>query len=253
MEKATVAELVRNINREDAKVHRAVEAQLPSIERLIEAAVKRIRQGGRLFYIGAGTSGRLAILDASECLPTFGVGDKIIGFIAGGDRALRNPVEGAEDDTEQGWQDLLNFQPTDKDSVVGITASGTTPYVLGAVQKAKNYGLLTGGITCNPRTALSQLVDYPIEAVVGAEFVTGSTRMKAGTAQKMILNIISTTIMIQLKRVKGNRMVDMRLSNQKLLQRGTRIVAEQLNISEDVAQKKLLETGSVRKSLAMFK
>ena len=249
LEEASVRDLLKNINLEDAKVSRAVGSQLYAIESLVKAVVQRFHQGGRLFYMGAGTSGRLGVLDASECLPTFGIRDKIIGLIAGGNKALRNPVENAEDDTKQGWKDLLPFEPNAQDTLVGITASGNTPYVLGVVQKAKAEGLLTAGITCNENSALSQYVDCHIEIVVGPEFVTGSTRMKAGTAQKMVLNMISTSIMIQLKRVRGNRMVDMQISNQKLVERGTLIIAEKLNISKTSARQKLLELGSVRKAL----
>ena len=246
--------LLDKMNQEDQKVSLAVQQAIPQIEKLIDAAYERLAKGGRLFYIGSGTSGRLGILDASECPPTFGVSpDLVIGVIAGGDHAIRNAVEFAEDDPRQGWKDLLTYQIDAQDILVGITASGTAPYVLGAVQDAKAAGILTGGITCNPNAALSDLVDYPIEAIVGPEFVTGSTRMKSGTAQKLILNMISTSLMIKLGHVKGNRMVDMQLSNQKLVLRGTRMIAEALNLESDHAKDLLLKYGSVRKALKKYK
>jgi N-acetylmuramic acid 6-phosphate etherase len=209
-----------------------------------------MKQGGRLFYIGAGTSGRLGIVDASECPPTFGVPhDWVIGLIAGGDAAIRKAVEFAEDDLEQAWKDLQAYQINEKDTVMGIAASGRTPYVIGGVLKAKEHGILTGCIVCNPNSELAQRVDIPIEVVVGAEFVTGSTRMKAGTAQKLVLNMISTTVMIQLGRIKGNKMVDMQLSNTKLIDRGVRMLMEEMQIDYEHAQKLLEKYGSVRKVL----
>ena len=211
-----------------------------------------MRRGGRLFYVGAGTSGRLGVLDASELPPTFGVPeDRVIGLIAGGDRALRHAVEKAEDFPEKGWQDLLAFSPTADDSVLGIAASGTTPYVIGAVTEARKQGLLTGCITSNPGTPLAAASELPIETIVGPEFVTGSSRMKSGTAQKMVLNMISTSLMIRLGRVKGNRMVRMQLTNAKLVDRGTRMIQESLGLSYDEAQERLLETGSVDKVLTV--
>jgi N-acetylmuramic acid 6-phosphate etherase len=209
-----------------------------------------MKRGGRLFYVGAGTSGRLGVLDASELPPTFGVSpDWVVGIIAGGDEALRHAVEKAEDIAERGWQDLEVFQPTDDDSVIGIAASGTTPYVVGAITQARQHGLLTGCITSNPETPLAAVADYPIETIVGPEFVTGSSRMKSGTAQKMVLNMISTSLMIRLGRVEGNRMVKMQLTNAKLVDRGTRMIQESLGLSYDEAQQRLLEAGSVERIL----
>jgi N-acetylmuramic acid 6-phosphate etherase len=209
-----------------------------------------MKRGGRLFYVGAGTSGRLGVLDASELPPTFGVSpDWVVGIIAGGNEALRHAVEKAEDIAERGWQDLEVFQPTDDDSVIGIAASGTTPYVVGAITQARQHGLLTGCITSNPETPLAAVADYPIETIVGPEFVTGSSRMKSGTAQKMVLNMISTSLMIRLGRVEGNRMVKMQLTNAKLVDRGTRMIQESLGLSYDEAQQRLLEAGSVERIL----
>lgn len=253
LEQQSTSWLLEKMNQEDQKVSLAVKEALPQVVGLIDAAYQRMANGGRLFYIGSGTSGRLGILDASECPPTFGVSpDVVIGIIAGGDHAIRNAVEFAEDDPNQGWKDLQAYQIDQQDVLVGITASGTAPYVLGAIKDAKAAGVLTGGISCNPDSALSSLVDYPIEAIVGPEFVTGSTRMKSGTAQKLILNMISTSLMIKLGHVKGNRMVDMQLSNQKLVQRGSRMIAEALNLELDQAKELLLKHGSVRKALAEF-
>ena len=210
-----------------------------------------MKQGGRLFYVGAGTSGRLGVLDASELPPTFGVSpDWVIGIIAGGDEALRRAVERAEDDEKQGWLDLEAYHPSPLDSVIGIAASGTTPYVIGAVKHARANGLLTGCITSNPHTPLASEAEYPIETIVGPEFVTGSSRMKSGTAQKMVLNMISTALMIRMGRVKGNRMVKMQLTNEKLIDRGTRMIQESLGISYDEARQRLLEAGSVDKAIS---
>lgn len=250
LEQMSVEELLRHINEEDAKVAEAVNNALPQIGALVEAIEPRMRRGGRLFYVGAGTSGRLGVLDASELPPTFGVPETwVVGIIAGGDKALRHAVENAEDIEEQGWRDLAAFQPTADDSVIGIAASGTTPYVIGAVREARQHGLLTGCITSNPSTPLAATVDFPIETIVGPEFVTGSSRMKSGTAQKMVLNMISTALMIRLGRVEGNRMVKMQLTNAKLVDRGTRMIQESLGISYDEAERRLLEAGSVDRVL----
>jgi N-acetylmuramic acid 6-phosphate etherase len=251
LEQMSVSELLQHINEEDLLVAEAVRKAIPQIEALVEAIEPRMKRGGRLFYIGAGTSGRLGVLDASELPPTFGVsGDWVIGIIAGGDIALRRAVENAEDIPEQGWMDLLAHHPTKDDSVIGIAASGTTPYVIGAVSKARENGLLTGCITSNPDSPLAAASDYPIETIVGPEFVTGSSRMKSGTAQKMVLNMISTSLMIRLGRVQGNRMVKMQLTNAKLVDRGTRMLQEMLGLSYDEAQERLLEAGSVDGALS---
>lgn len=250
LEHMTVKELLRNINREDNAVPEAVAKSLPQIERLVEQIVKKMKNGGRLFYIGAGTSGRLGIVDASECPPTFGVEEGlVIGIMAGGDKAIRKAVEFAEDNAEQGWKDLQEYNISEKDVLVGLAASGRTLYVTGAVDKARKKGLTTGCITCNTQTKLAEVAEYPIEVIVGPEFVTGSTRMKAGTAQKLVLNMISTATMIQLGRVKGNKMVDMQLTNNKLVGRGTRMIMEELNLSKEEAEKLLLQYGSVRKTI----
>lgn len=253
LEQQSISELVTGINREDQKVALAVQQELPAIIAFLEEAAPRLKNGGRLFYIGAGTSGRLGILDASECPPTFGVPAELVtGIIAGGDAAIRKAVENAEDDQKQAWIDLQNEGIQSGDCLVGIAASGTTPYVLGGVETAQKNGILTAGISCNPNSPLSQLVDHPITPIVGPEFVTGSSRMKAGTAQKMILNIISTTLMIQLGRVKGNKMVDMQLSNEKLVDRGARMILEQLSIPYDEAKALLLKYGGVRAALEEY-
>lgn len=250
LEQMSALEILQHINEEDAILADAVRQVIPQINALVEAIVPRMKRGGRLFYIGAGTSGRLGILDASELPPTFGVPETwVVGIIAGGDRALRHAVERAEDSPEQGWRDLEAHHPTSNDTVVGIAASGTTPYVVGAIGMARQHGLLTGGITNNPNTPLAKAADYAIETIVGPEFVTGSTRMKSGTAQKMVLNMISTTLMIRLGRVRGNRMVNMQLSNAKLIDRGTRMLQESLGLSYEEAQRRLLEAGSVEKAL----
>ena len=224
----------------------AVHNALPQIEALVEAIEQRMKRGGRLIYVGAGTSGRLGVLDASELPPTFGVPSSwVIGVIAGGDRALRHAVEKAEDQAEQGWKDLEAYQPTKEDTVLGIAASGTTPYVVTAVRQARANGLLTGCITCNLHTPLAEAAEFPIETIVGPEFVTGSSRMKSGTAQKMVLNMISTTLMIRMGRVQGNRMVNLQLTNEKLIDRGTRMLQESLGWSYEEARERLLEAGSV--------
>ena len=254
LERMSVGELLQDINREDALVAEAVRKVIPQIQAFVEAIEPRMKRGGRLFYMGAGTSGRLGVLDASELPPTFGVSEGlVIGLIAGGDKALRHAVEKAEDFPEKGWQDLQTFSPTEYDSVLGIAASGTTPYVVGAVSEARKHGLLTGCITSNPDTPLAAACEHPIETIVGPEFVTGSSRMKSGTAQKMVLNMISTSLMIRLGRVKGNRMVKMQLTNAKLVDRGTRMIQDSLGLSYDEAQERLLETGSVDKVLSMLK
>lgn len=254
LEKMPVKKLLRSINKEDKTVPPAVEKAIPAIEKLVKVIVTKMKNGGRLFYIGAGTSGRLGIVDASECPPTFGVPQGlVIGLIAGGDAAIRKAVEFAEDDTAQGWKDLKKHKITSKDVVVGIAASGTTPYVIGALQQCNKHKIITGGITCNPGSPLAKTAKHPIVAIVGPEFVTGSTRMKAGTAQKLILNMISTATMIQLGRVKGNKMVDMQLSNNKLVDRGTRMLMKELNLNAADAKKALLKYGSVRKAMSNYR
>lgn len=243
-------ELVRHINAEDKSVAEAVELALPAITNCIDAAYERMKDGGRLFYIGSGTSGRLGILDASECPPTFGVDDnKVIGLIAGGDKAIRKAQEFAEDDMHAAMKDLRDFSITENDFVVGISASGTTPYVLGGLKECREKGIGTASISCNPNAAVSALADFPIEVVTGPEFVTGSTRMKAGTAQKMVLNMLSTSLMIKLGRVRDNKMVDMMLSNEKLLDRGTRMLMELYAMNYDEARHLLQEHGSVRAAI----
>ena len=250
LEQMSVAELLQHINDEDVLVAEAVRKAIPQIEALVEAILPRMKRGGRLFYVGAGTSGRLGVLDASELPPTFGVPDTwVVGIIAGGERALRHAVENAEDITEKGWEDLQAYQPTADDTVIGIAASGTTPYVIGAVREARKNGLLTGCITSNPHSPLAEAAEYPIETIVGPEFVTGSSRMKSGTAQKMVLNMISTSLMIRLGRVEGNRMVKMQLTNAKLVDRGTRMLQDSLGLSYEEAQQRLLDAGSVDKAL----
>lgn len=253
LEKMSVSQLLHNINNEDKTVPLAIEKALPQIEALIEQIIPRMKEGGRLFYIGAGTSGRLGIVDASECPPTFGVPfDLVIGLIAGGDTAIRKAVEFAEDDREQAWKDLSQYNINDKDTVIGIAASGTTPYVIGGLEKCNENNILTGCITCNEGSPLAKTAKYPIEVVVGPEFVTGSSRMKAGTAQKLVLNMISTAVMIQLGRVKGNKMVDMQLSNHKLVDRGVRMIMDELNVSREEAAKLLQEHQNVRKAIENY-
>ncbi len=254
LEKMSVLELLTNINAEDKTVPLAVEKCIPNIESFVVEALKRLKIGGRLFYIGAGTSGRLGIVDASECPPTFGVPHElVVGLIAGGDSAIRKAVEFAEDDTQQGWKDLLKYHISDKDCLVGIAASGTTPYVLGAIENANKNGVLTAGISCNEGSPLSLLAKHSITAVVGPEFVTGSTRMKSGTAQKLILNMISTSLMIGLGKVKGNKMVDMQLSNNKLVDRGVKMVMNETGVDYKTAKKLLDKYESVRKAVQSFK
>jgi N-acetylmuramic acid 6-phosphate etherase len=254
LEKMSVRELLENINREDGTVHKAIHAIIPDIDKLVTRIIPRILKGGRLFYVGAGTSGRLGIVDASEIPPTFGVPyDVVIGIIAGGDQAIRKAVESAEDDFHGAWRDLARFKPGPNDTVIGIAASGRTPYVIGAVRDARKEGLLTSCITCNSQTKLAAEVDIALEALVGPEFVTGSTRMKAGTAQKLILNMITTSTMIKLGRVKGNKMVDMQLTNQKLIERGSRMISEELGVDKEEARRLLLLHGSVRNVLENFR
>lgn len=250
LEKMSVKDLLVNINREDKSVPIAVEKVLPQIEALVNEIVKKLTAGGRLFYIGAGTSGRLGILDASEIPPTYGMTPgKVIGIIAGGDIAIRKAVENAEDDFAQAWKDLQTHSINSNDVLVGIAASGRTPYVIGGLKDARANGVKTGCIVCNAGSEVAKNADYPIEVVVGPEFVTGSTRMKSGTAQKLILNMISTTAMIKLGRVKGNKMVDMQLTNIKLVNRGTRMVMDELGISQNEAEQLLKKHGSVRKAV----
>ena len=254
LDQMSVNELLTNINHEDAKVHIAVKKALPQIETLINQILVRMLKGGRLFYLGAGTSGRLGVLDASEVPPTFGMPDTVvIGLIAGGEIALRKAVEAAEDDPAKAWSELEIFNINTKDSVIGIAASGTTPYVIGGVQIARENGILTGCITCNPKGPIVKAAEYPVVVVVGPEFVTGSTRLKAGTAQKMVLNMITTTLMIKLGRVKGNKMVNMQLTNKKLIERGTRMIVDELNIQRDAARILLIEQGSVKKALEFYR
>lgn len=250
LETMSVRALLEGINSEDTTVPQAVAKAIPQIEMLVTAIVEKMKQGGRLFYIGAGTSGRLGILDASECPPTFGVPHElVVGIIAGGDTAIRRAVEFAEDDTQQAAKDLDAYHINANDAVVGIAASGTTPYVIGGVKTMRERGILTGCVTCNIGSPLAAAVDYPVEAQVGAEFLTGSTRMKSGTAQKLILNMISTSVMIQLGKVKGNKMVDMQLTNHKLVDRATRMVMSELNVDEDTARRLIAEKGSVRAAI----
>lgn len=250
LEQMSTRDLLENINREDQGVPHAVAKAIPQIEPVIDHIFQQMAKGGRLFYLGSGTSGRLGIVDASECPPTFGVPhDWVIGLIAGGEGAIYQAVEHAEDSRQAGWEDLLAHQVNPQDFILGITASGTTPYVLGAVTKAREAGIPTAGLSCNPASELSSLVDYPIEVVVGPEFVTGSTRMKSGTAQKLVLNMISTSVMIRLGRVQGNKMVDMQLSNDKLIDRGTRMIMEESHADYAQAQSLLLKHGSVRAAL----
>lgn len=250
LEKMSVGELLQNINNEDKTVAFSVEKAIPQIESLVVQVVEKLKNGGRLFYIGAGTSGRLGIVDASECPPTFGVRFELVnGIIAGGDSAIRKAVEFAEDDKEQAWKDLSEFNISDKDVVVGIAASGTTPYVIGGLEKCNQNNIITGCITCNEGSPLSQVAKFPVVVVVGSEFVTGSSRMKAGTAQKMVLNMISTSTMIALGRVKGNKMVDMQLSNNKLVDRGVKMIMDELNIPQEQAQALLEKHKNVRKAI----
>lgn len=250
LQEMSVHDILTGINREDARVHEAVRATIPVLERLVERIVERMRRGGRMFYIGAGTSGRLGVTDASELPPTFGIPfDRVIGLIAGGDGALRRAVEHAEDDTQGAWRDMAPYAPTELDTLIGIAASGTTPYVVGGLRAARSAGLLTASIACNPSSPAAAEAEYALEAVVGPEFVTGSTRMKAGTAQKLLLNMLSTAVMIRLGRVEGNRMVNMQLTNDKLVGRGTRMVAQASGLSDEEARNLLQRCGSVKKAL----
>ena len=250
LEEMSTSELLKNINREDKTVAHSIEKQIPQIEKLVNTIVPKMKSGGRLFYIGAGTSGRLGIVDASECPPTFGVDHGlVIGLMAGGDKAMRKAVEFAEDNSNLGWEDLQSHNINTNDVVVGIAASGTTPYVVGALDKCQQENILTACIVCNTNSPLSKVVDIPIEVVVGPEFVTGSTRMKSGTAQKLVLNMISTTVMIKLGKVKGNKMVDMQLSNNKLVDRGTKMIMQETGVDYETANKLLSEFGSVRNAV----
>jgi N-acetylmuramic acid 6-phosphate etherase len=254
LDKMSVKNLLSNINKEDQSVPFAIEKVLPKIETLVDAIVLNMEKGGRLFYIGAGTSGRLGIVDASECPPTFGVEQGlVIGIIAGGDKAIRKAVEFAEDDTKQAWIDLQAHKINSNDVVIGIAASGSTPYVIGGLNACNDNNIVTGCIVCNEGSKIAAIANHAIEAIVGPEFITGSTRMKSGTAQKLILNMISTAAMIKLGKIKGNRMVDMQLSNNKLVDRGSKMVALELNIEFEKANKLLLEHGSVRKAIESYK
>lgn len=249
----TVKEILTGINNEDSSVPAAVAEEIPQIEKLVEGVVERMNKGGRVFYLGAGTSGRLGVVDASEIPPTYGVHDKFIGLIAGGDKAIRDAVEAAEDKLDGGWNDMQPFAPTGNDVVIGVAASGSTPYVIGAVKTAREHGMLTGCITCNKGSALAAESEIPVEVVVGPEFVTGSTRMKAGTAEKLVLNMISTASMIRLGHVKGNKMVDMQLTNKKLVDRGSRMIMGETGIEDyDLAKRLLLKYGSVRKAVDAY-
>ena len=253
LDQMSVRELLEGINNEDRKVAIAVGREIPKIEKLVTRIVERMRRGGRLFYIGAGTSGRLGVLDASEIPPTYGMPNTlVIGLIAGGDRALRNPVESAEDDLDKAWEELQQYHINTNDTLVGIAASGTTPYVIGALRKARSEGILTASIPCNPDSPMAAEAEIAIEPVVGPEFVTGSTRMKSGTAQKMVLNMITTSTMIKLGRVKGNRMVNMQLTNQKLVDRGTRMIMEELRLDYEQSKNLLLLHGSVREAIDSY-
>jgi N-acetylmuramic acid 6-phosphate etherase len=251
LEKMSIVDILTNINKEDKTVADAVEEAIPQIEKLVSVISDKMLAGGRLFYVGAGTSGRLAVVDASECPPTYGVPyGLVVAVIAGGDEAITKAIENAEDDWQQGWKDLQNFNINDRDVVVGIAASGTTPYVIGALQEAKKLGIITGSITNNPGSPLAKVADFPIEVAVGPEFVTGSTRMKSGTSQKLVLNMISTTVMIQLGRVEDNKMVNMQLTNEKLVDRGTKMIMEKIRLEDyDKAKAMLLKYGSVKKAV----
>ena len=253
LEQMSVHDLLTNINQEDKTVPLAVEQAIPQIEALVAQIVTRMKQGGRLIYIGAGTSGRLGVVDASECPPTYGVPhDLVIGLMAGGDGAIRKAVEFAEDDAEQAWKDIAPYQPEAIDTVIGIAASGRTPYVIGGLNQARAAGLLTGCVVCNPGSAVAEAAEFPVEVVTGPEFVTGSTRMKAGTAQKLVLNMISTAVMIQLGRVKGNKMVDMQLTNIKLQDRAAKMVMSEIGVSREEAEALLARFGNVRGAIEGF-
>ncbi len=253
LEQMSVGDLLTNINKEDKTVPFAIEKVIPKIEKLVEVIITKMKTDGRLFYIGAGTSGRLGIVDASEIPPTYGMPHgKVIGIMAGGDMAIRKAVEFAEDDPEQAWKDLQEYQISENDVLIGIAASGRTPYVVGGLKQARERGIVTGCITCNENSAVARQADHAIEVIVGPEFVTGSTRMKAGTAQKLVLNMISTTVMIKLGRVKGNKMVDMQLTNEKLIDRGVRMIMEELGVDQQKADALLKEFGSVRRVMDSF-
>lgn len=254
IENFSTAEILQNINAEDQKVAYAVEKVIPSIQALVDSVVGKLSNGGRLFYIGAGTSGRLGLVDASECPPTFGVpNDLVIGIIAGGHQAMFQAVENAEDDTAQAWKDLMDFNISSQDVVIGIAASGTTPYVIGGLETCRQHQITTGSISCNLNSPVSAQADFPIEVVVGPEFITGSTRMKSGTAQKMVLNMISTAVMVKLGRIKGNKMVNMQLTNQKLFDRGVKMIMDELKtVDATTAAALLSEHGSVKKSIEAY-
>lgn len=254
LEQMSISDLLRNMNKEDKTVPIAVEQAIPQIEKLVDQVVGKLKKGGRLFYIGAGTSGRLGIVDASECPPTFGIDHgTVIGLIAGGDTAIRKAVEFAEDDVNKGWDDLQAYSVSDKDLVIGIAASGSTPYVIGALEACNKNGIVTGSISCNRNSEISKISKFPVQVIVGPEFVTGSTRMKSGTAQKLVLNMISTSAMIKLGRVKGNKMIDMQLSNNKLVERGTKMLMKNTGLENyDEAKSLLLKHGNVRKATEAF-
>jgi N-acetylmuramic acid 6-phosphate etherase len=250
LDKMSTVDLLTNINKEDKTVALSVKDQIPQIEQLINAIVPKMKIGGRLFYLGAGTSGRLGVIDASECPPTFGVDHGlVIGIMAGGDKAMRKAVEFAEDNTDLGWENLQTHNIVKNDVVIGIAASGTTPYVIGALKKCQKENITTGCIVCNANSPVSKVADFPIEVVVGPEFVTGSTRMKSGTAQKLVLNMISTSVMIKLGKVKGNKMVDMHLSNNKLIDRGTKMLMQEIGVDYETAKALLNQFGSVRNAV----
>lgn len=255
LDKMSVEEILININKEDKTVPLAVEKAIPQIEKLVSAIVDKMFTGGRLFYIGAGTSGRLGVVDASECPPTYGVPYGLVnGIIAGGEEAILKAIEYAEDNKEQGWADIEMYNVNEKDVVIGIAASGTTPYVIGALDECRKRGITTGCITCNPDAPVSQYADYPVEVVVGPEFVTGSTRMKSGTAQKLVLNMISTAVMIQIGRVEDNKMVNMRLTNEKIVDRGVKMLMQKINITDyEKAKTILLQYGSVKKAMENYR
>jgi len=254
LEKKSIGEILREINQEDKKIAVAVERTIPQIELLVEQIIPRVKNGGRIFYIGAGTSGRLGVLDASEIPPTFGMpSTTVIGIIAGGDEALRKPIEHAEDDEEEGWNDLLAYQINSNDTLIGITASGTTPIVVGALRHARERNILSAVITSNPDSPVAQVAEIAIEMIVGPEFITGSSRMKSGTGQKMILNMISTSVMIGLGRIKGNKMIDMQLTSAKLVDRGTRMIASELGLDYEQSKRLLLLHGSVRKAVTAYR
>lgn len=254
LEQMSVQEILNSINREDHTVPAAVAKSIPQVEALVEQIVPRMKNGGRLFYIGAGTSGRLGVVDASECPPTFGVPfDLVVGIIAGGDTAIRKAVENAEDDWNQAWIDLAPYEVNENDTLIGIAASGRTPYVIGGLNEAKKAGLLTGCVVCNDGSAVAKAAEFPVEVVVGPEFLTGSTRMKSGTAQKLVLNMISTSVMIRLGKVKGNKMVDMQMTNEKLVNRAIHMIIDELGVSPDEAESLLEEYGSVRGAIEAVK